>query len=371
MREQPHFAGEGVLEVFQIPEDDPLKEYRIIKADQWEKFPPGVLDKLIMGGYLVRESKLSGQYLFHRRMCGLQTESADLFEVARSISHDVTDVPDKTVREVVESFCERYRGQPWLMKNKSLTEDLYPESIVRIMAEADPLKVDIDLPYLKRFKRRLPPDTPYQRDLRELNVWFDDNIESILQDGGYNMPPQAVIADDDIILLCIEDDVYSDCSLIVTDDKRMCRRAAVCFPEKIIMRISCHDWVFHSADSERILGLLEDLLGRKPSLRIDFGSLDTFNDMTGATYSMGIPSTSPLIRNWSEDVPRRPPSSQSSIWSRFRVRPKINSRTLLSCVEVITHRNARTMDRLRLTPQREGLEPSVNSLVIPDKTGAQ
>jgi hypothetical protein len=348
MRESQHFAGEGIIEVKALKDDDPLKKYRIIKADEWKKIPPGVLERLTNSGRLVRESKLSGYYLFHQRMMGMLSEQVDLFETIKSMSHDVKDVDDDEISRVVTIFRNKYMKAPWLLKSE-LTEDLYPSWIIDVMADADPLKVDLDLPYLRRFNRRPRSDTPYKRDMDRLETWFMDNYEEMLETGIWkDPPPQEQLSDDEIILSIIDNprSVY-DAYIIITDDIRLAKKAGRMFPHKMIGRISCHDWVYHSALERKFVDGFRSLVGITPLVLIDEGSLTTFMDTTGATYSMGVPVVDPLIRKWSEDVSRRPPAKQSDIYSRFRPRPEITEETVMSSIMITTPRNSPIFERIR------------------------
>nr|QIR30314.1 RNA-dependent RNA polymerase [Plasmopara viticola lesion associated narnavirus 35] len=352
VREQPHFAGEGVVEVFRIPEDDPIKKHRVVKADEWEKFPRGVIDKLVSGGRLVRESKLSGWYLFHKRMCGILTGTADLFEVARSMSNEVTEPTDEDIVGTVSAFVNRYKGRPWTLK-QVFTEDIYNANIIEVMNHADPLRVDMpDFNYLKRFGRKPKSDTPYQRELDRLELWFDDNYEDILAGREYELPPRAVIEDDDVLLMEVERSP-SILHVLVTDDIKLCKRIARRNQgEKIICRISCYNWVFHSAAEHEFKKCVVNMFHIDPEFHVDFGSLDTFNEVTGSTYSYGIPATDPLIRNWEEDVPRRPPASQASIYSKFKIRPKIDEKVINDTIEVVSRRNSLITGRFRAPATR-------------------
>nr|UYL95372.1 MAG: hypothetical protein [Nanning Narna tick virus 2] len=339
VRDQPHFSGEGVTEVLAIPEDDPLKRFRVVKSSDWDLFPAGVLDKLIMGGRLVRESKLSGYYLFHKRMAGILEEVTDLFEVIASQSQEILDYSDDEIKGVISRFVKRFSNQPWLL-SRALKEDLYPDTIVQVMSQADPLRVDMpDLTYLKRFRRRPRPDTPHKRAVDQLATWFDDNFENILDGNSYELPPQDVLADDELIIMAV---TRSDrpAHLIVSDDKRMVRKCSRICVDKLIMRVPVTDWVQTAAPAREYLELLGELVGREPMLHIDSGSLDTFMDTTGATYSYGVPVIDPLIRSWNESVERRTPAKQSEIYRKFRVRPIVNKEFLMSTIEVVTHKDA-------------------------------
>jgi hypothetical protein len=337
IRDQPHFSGEGVVEVLSIPEDDPLKRFRILKKSDWEKFPPGVIEKLTNGNRLVRESKLSAYYLFHRRMTGILEERTDLFEVARSLSTETAPFPPEVEEDVIRRFVKYFGEKPWLLR-KEMSEDLYPQKIIKIMADADPLRVDMELGYLKRFTSRPRSDTPYKRSLDELENWFDNNYEDILQGvRPEEPPPQAIISDDEVIIDIIVHGKFQS-YMIVTDDVRMARKAARESPEKLVMRVPCRDWVHQSAPADEYRRVLSDTLGSDFEILIDQGSLDTFNDSTGATYSMGVPVVDPLIREWSGDVPRRPPAQQSEIYSRFRSRPKITKDLLFDTISVMSRK---------------------------------
>jgi hypothetical protein len=348
MRDTKHFDGEGIVEVKALKEDDPIKKYRILKKDQWKFIPPGVLEKLINAGRLVRESKVSGYHLFHQRLCGMLSEQVDLFEVIKSMSHDVKDIERHEVTRVVSEFRKRYVNNPWTLRSE-LQEDLYPSNIIDILANADPLKVNLDLPYLKRFNRRPRSDTPYKRDMDRLETWFHDQYEDMLELGIWSEPPpQEQLSDDEILLQIIANPRSQyDAYIIVTDDIRLAKKAGRMFPEVMIGRISCHDWVFYSADERKFVNGFIELTGFEPLVLIDEGSLTTFMDTTGATYSMGVPVVDPMIREWNRSVPRRPPAKQMDIWTRFRPRPEITLDVLKSCIMVTTPRMSRQIRRIR------------------------
>jgi len=345
MRDQPHFKNESVLEVLRIPEDDPIKKYRVIKQDDWEKFPAGVIDKLIMGGRLVRESKLSGQYLFHQRMCGILEERKDLFEVARTMTDEILEFHEDDILATIKKFRKKYYNRQWTLRSV-MNEDLYWPNIVSIMADADPLKVNLDLKYLDRFGHRPRSDTPHERRLDELEAWFVDNLHEILEGRSASIPPRDILADDDLIMLEIDRTVEL-IILLISDDNKLGFRAGRQFLDKVIFQVSCRDWVFHSADATKFEKEIKSLVGKEPHIIIDTGSLETFLETTGATYSMGIPVADPLIRKWNEDVPKRKAPAQAEIYSRWRIRPEITAALLRDIIQVRSPRNAATYERIR------------------------
>lgn len=347
-RDQRHFKDEAVLETLTIPEDDPIKRFRVIKRDQWGLFPSGILDKLIMCGKLVRESKLSAHYLFHKRMCGILEQETDLFEVLRRETDEILDIPDEDLLSTIERFRNRFVNSRWTLR-RTFEEDLYRPSVIDTMAKADPLRVDLDYKFLERFNRPPKPDTPYERDALRLEAWFDDNVDDILSGVGFtNWPPRDIVADDSLLELEVMNSPEL-CILVVTDDVKLARRIARNNLDKLIFRVSCSNWVFHSADAVKFEDRIQEMVTIRPYILIDTGALEAFMDKTGATYSMGIPVIDPLIRKWSEDVPRRAPASQAEIYSRWRPRPEITQELLAGIIEVMTPSSSQFFQRVRRT----------------------
>jgi hypothetical protein len=340
-RDNFHFSDEVVVERLQIKEDDPIQQYRAIKKTDWEKFPTGVLDKLISGGRLVRQSKICGLYLFHKRMCGILEEEQDLFETAEQMTSEVIDYPEEEVLETVKRFANKYSCSPWLLRAR-MEEDLYFPNLLDILAKADPLRVDLDLNYLSRFKRRPKSDSPHERAMDNLETWFYDNVHEILEGRSVTIPPREQLADDDLICLEISNNSWQ-VVLIVTDDIKLVRRAANQFPEKVILQIGCRPWVFFSADATVFASHIQGMLSVEPEIIIDHGSLDTFMARTGATYSMGIPVDDPLIREWSGDVPRRVNIGTM----RYKPRPHLTRSVVADVINMVTPPTNLSAIRLR------------------------
>jgi hypothetical protein len=240
LKESNHFQKEMMVELFQIPEDDPIRDYIVVREDEWNDYPEGVLLKLVTMGHLVPESKLSKYYLFQERISSLEQDlpEADLFQTIKRkmIEYPTIDVESSDARDIVERFSEDYRDQPYQL-NIGRTENLYHSYCIEKLAEGDPLRVQHDFPLIKKFRKRERPQTKYEEDGLLLYKWFMDAQRARLEGKPMGLPPQDVIEDDPIIVRTIAeggDDVF----VIATDDVKLYRLCLNKFPDTWVFRIS-------------------------------------------------------------------------------------------------------------------------------------
>jgi len=330
---QKHFNGESTVKIKSIPKDDPIRKFCQVEEDQWDLFPEGVLEKLVYGRRLVPESKIMPHYLFQERLQTLEQkiEGEDLFELIRTDHVELVEAKPETVKRTVEAFVDNFRNAPWLLATKR-RERLYPSTIIDVLAKCDPLRVDLDWDYLKRFQRRPKSDTPYERALDRLTEWFEENREPVLAGTDWHLPPTDIIADDPIIVRQCKLTTKS-MVIIVTNDRKLVRLVENEVPRLIVGRISVEDWVNVDADEGAFLRVFESEWPTIiPEIIVDQGALETFllkTDITGTRYP-----------EWNDSTLRPPPLGQQDIYDVF-LPPRVIDRTnLWSIVKVNTRRSA-------------------------------
>jgi hypothetical protein len=342
VRDTTHFEKEGIVETLTIPEDHPIKKYRVVKREETSLFPPGTLEQLQRNKVLVPETEVKKYYLFHERMAALDqvsTNGADLFEVLKVTALVLKDYTDGEVLEIVGKFVKKFKDAPWLLRYNS-DQDLYPEELISILAQSDPLRVRMpEFRYLQRFRKRPKPDSPYQREVATLSRWFDNNYEDVIAGRTFELPPVNIIEDDPIILLNIQR-MSEKLIIIVTDDRKLARLAARKFPSKIIGRIAIVDWVFHSMDYTGFKTAIHVVMPVTVEILVDQGSLETYMEtklmMPMANYSLGISVSDPLQREWSGDVWRLPPITQAQIYKNRRPRARVSVENVLDKIEILS-----------------------------------
>nr|QIR30316.1 RNA-dependent RNA polymerase [Plasmopara viticola lesion associated narnavirus 37] len=325
-KSQKHFNKEAYLEIREIPDTDPIKQHVIIKADDWEKFPVNTLMKLTNAGYLVRESQITKHYLFFDRLKSLTDDSdRDLFKVIKGIGLELSTYEDRKFREEATEFSRMYKKKPHLLLNAH-PEDLYPESIGKALAQADPLRVDLDYGFLKNFHSRIRPDSPYTRGVERLYEWFTDNYINILRGLPFEQPPQDVIEDDPIIIQTAANLVATGCDVIVyvTDDVKLVRASYNKGLSATHLRISCRDWVSIAGDETSVLRAVSKwFAGSHPQVIIDQGSLETFIDKTGSSYSLGVPIKESQPLGWNDEIVKPEQPTTMELLSRYHVHRKV------------------------------------------------
>jgi hypothetical protein len=345
VRDTTHFEKEGIVETLTIPEDHPIKKYRVVKREETSLFPPGTLEQLQRNKVLVPETEVKKYYLFHERIANLDQDcvNADLFEILKTTAYVVKDYSSEEILDIVSRFVTKFKATPWLLRYSS-DQDLYPEELISILARSDPLRVDMpEFGYIKRFNRRPKPDSPYQREVRNLSEWFDNNYEDVIAGREYSLPPVNIIEDDPIIILGISR-MPEKMVVIVTDDRKLAKLAARKFPDKIIGRISIVDWVFHSMDYTGFKRAIHVVMPTTVEILIDQGSLETYMEtklmMPLANYSLGISVSDPLQREWSGDVWRLPPITQAEIYRNRRPRVTVTIENVLDKIEILSRMNS-------------------------------
>jgi hypothetical protein len=250
-RQQTHFDTESYLEVFTIPEDDPIKQYCVVRTEDWEKFPSGVLEKLLSGNRLISEHEINKFYLFHQRLESLtQDLHQDLFEVIGRMGVEIEDYDDARQSKIISDFSKEYKGNTFCLTN-AVKQNLYPESLRQKLGEFDPRRVIFDWPYLANWKRtRSKGNTPMSEDLDTLEDWFKWNFEAVKAGEFYEDVPTYVISDDEVILE--EIDRYSvKVHVIVSDDRKLIRKAQNIFsPHKLILGFSARTYQLSTWEGE-------------------------------------------------------------------------------------------------------------------------
>jgi hypothetical protein len=241
---QRHFEKESMLEFYEIPEDDPIKTGILVRKDEWNQYPEGVLVKLISLGYLIPESKIMKYYLFQERLEQLeQLTNRDLFECVSAEIHDYPDhdIESQETEDIVKRFSEDYKDQPYRLKI-GMTENLYPDNITKLLDEGNPLRVtEVRYPLIDKFKgvNRLEPRNLYELQGLKLYAWFRHAQKLLRQTGEIDeLPPKDIIEDDPLIVQEVLDG-GSDIFIIVTDDLKLLRLVMNKNPDTWVFRISC------------------------------------------------------------------------------------------------------------------------------------
>jgi hypothetical protein len=241
LKESNHFSKEMMVELYQIPLDDPIRRYIVVPHDGWHDYPEGVLLKLVTLGYLVPESKIAKYYLFQERINTLEQEmpKADLFEVVKRklVSYPEIDLDSQKAEDIVTDFVEAYRDQPYRL-HIGKTENLYLSQAVEELAKGDPLVVQHDFPLIDKFRKRERPDTLYEQQGLDLYRWFMGAFRELQQEGEVStLPPTDIIEDDPVIVKAVADG-GGDIHVICTDDIKLYRLCLNKFPDTWVFRMS-------------------------------------------------------------------------------------------------------------------------------------
>jgi len=238
LKESNHFSSETMVEIFEIPKDDPIRRLIGVFREDHHKWPPGVLQKLVTLGYLIPESKLAKYYLFQERLEGLEQDTKrDLFEVVKAemVKLPSLDSPEDT-RRVVKRFVRGFRDYPFLLKGRR-EENLYVSQAIEGLEKGNPLTVPHDFPLIRKFCKRVRPSTPYEEDGLILYQWFMGAFRMITKGERPDPPPTDIIEDDPVMIQKINaggSDVY----LLVTDDIKLYRLCLNKFPDTWIFQVS-------------------------------------------------------------------------------------------------------------------------------------
>jgi hypothetical protein len=326
-----HFDSEAVTEVFQIPDDDPIKNFIIVPRDLAHKIPPGVLDRLVSSKHLTTSSEVEALYLYMKRIETLSQEivGTDLMEMVFSRCTEMKNYTFEETLRVCKDFKEQFYKKRWAIK-PLLDVDYYFTEDIDEFRNSDPRNVDIpEFDYIQRFGKRLPPDTPKRRAEEELYNWFVEWRSAILEDEFYELPPIQLLEDDPYILQQIarsDEEVI----IIVSDDRKLARLASNKFLEKMICRISVKHWLLMDANERPILDAIKKDLKADALILVDEGSLDAFlwrTDIDTVAYPA-----------WDERIDMKPPRQQEDIWNVYL--PPVTTSNVYDFVEIVDYRRA-------------------------------
>jgi len=323
-----HFDNEAVTEVFEIPENDPIKNFIIVSKEQVKLVPPGVLDRLREGGYLTTSSEVEALYLFMKRLESMdqKVESSDLMELVRSKVTHMKSCTFEEVQVTCEKFKDKFYKKQWAIK-PLVDVDYYFTEDIEEFRNSDPRNVNVPgFDFVNRFKKRLRPDTPKRRAEEELYNWFVEWRQSILNKEYYELPPTQLLEDDPFILQKSAD-ADEEVVVIVTNDRKLCRLVQNKLFEKTIMRISLENWLQLDADEQSVLRALKDDLKVDPILFVDEGSLDTFLWKTDID-----PNVYP---GWNDRIEAKKVRTQADIYDVYQPPIKIDSNTVYNFIDVI------------------------------------
>lgn len=277
---QKHFESESIIEFRSIAEDDPIRNEIIIREDQWDLFPVGVIEKLVSGGYLALESKLVSIYMLRDRINQLdQTIHVDTFS---KYLHEFSSDPKEMAEESLSKFVKAWRSTPYLFRNYK-RENVYFYEVIDRLSEYDPLGVKtFPLKETYQFGGYEEIMSSYGRQVLRLFNWFVENYRKILAGESFTLPPVDILSDDEIIPLRLED--YSGNKkliLVVTDDVKLLRRLNSLFQPKemVIFGIPIEDYAVTDYDDVSWVKSVSEYFRidrRWVELEVDTGSLEAF-----------------------------------------------------------------------------------------------
>jgi hypothetical protein len=326
-----HFDGEAVAEVFTIPDDDPIKQLVTVRREDAKKIPPGVLERLVESKHLTTSKEVEALYLFMKRLEELeQVVHNDLFEMLRTKVSVLREYSKEDTLKTCEKFKSKFFKQQWTLR-RPFEVDYYLTHHIDELRSSDPRTVNIEFDYVNRFAKRLRPDSVKTRAEEELYEWFVRNVDNILEENEYDLPPTQLLEDDPYILQRIG---YNgvEVNIIVTDDRKLCRLAQNKFTEKIIMRISIKDWVFIDADERAVIDAIYDDLKVTPAVLVDEGSLDTFlwkTDISPNAYA-----------KWGDPVNVKKTRTQEEVYDVYQPPVNVDRSNVYNFVEIVNTRVA-------------------------------
>jgi hypothetical protein len=258
-----------------------------------------------------------------------QDVTSDLMDLAFSRVTNMDNVSYTEVKETCDQFKETFYKKRWAIK-PLVDVDYYFTEDIDEFRNSDPRNVDIPgFDYIKRFGKRIPPDTPKRRAEMELYEWFCEWRAAILNDEFFELPPTQLLEDDPFIIIraseCAEQVV-----VIVTDDRKLCRLASNKLIDKLICRISIKNWVLMDAMEKPIIDTIKQDLKADAIVLVDEGSLDTFLWKTDIN-----PSVYP---GWTGRIDLKPPRTQEDIWDVYM--PPISIANIYDFVEITDVRKA-------------------------------
>lgn len=285
VRSAVHFNKESYLEYFKIPRDDPVRAYIVVPAEDRGKFPPGLLSRLVQSRHLVPESRLIAYYLMQERINDMNAELQDVFE---TVEKTVENIEIPTLDEVdwlnlITDFRNKFYHRTHDLKPESI-EDLYDVEAILKLENGNPLRVtDVNIPVLQKFNRSVMKHSAHDIEAEELYNWFWENREAVLNGETIytgTLPP-IHLADDDLIFAQAslrETPLY----IVVTDDKRLCRRLQDHIIGITVVQVPCEDLVKlvgEDMDAEKLIETLSPMYGvpsEEMTFLVDTGSIESF-----------------------------------------------------------------------------------------------
>lgn len=325
-----HFDSEAITEVYTIPDNDPIKNFIIVPRDLAHKIPPGVLDRLTSSKHLTTSSEVEALYLYMKRIESLTQEApVDLMSEVFARATEMKQYSFTEVKEVCDRFKNEFYKKRWAVK-PLVDVDFYFTEDIDEFRSSDPRNVDIpEFEYIKRFGKRIPPDTPKRRAEEELFNWFTEWRQAILDGEYYEPPPLQLLEDDPFIIQktieCVEEVV-----VIVSDDRKLARLASNKALDKTVMRMSIKHWVLMDAMEGPILNALKEDLRVDAIVLVDEGSLDAFlwkTDIDTVAYPA-----------WNERIDMKPPREQEDIYNVYM--PPVRASNVYDFLEIVDIRRA-------------------------------
>jgi len=314
LKESKHFNKEAWVECLDIHPDDPIRDKRVLSAEESKLFPGTVLSKLKRMGYLMGQSTLMKYYLFQERLDTMGEVDRDLFtRVKEQVSSlDPESISDEILEAEVTQFCNRFSHRPFDVR-RDKWEDLYDFDAVKTLEQGNPLRVTtVHFPFLDRFIRREPPKSRYEEEGRELYEWFLGAKEQLLAGEEPDYAPPWLLEDDPLIIhqiALMETSHY----IVATDDQAMLRKAERKVPGVVIIQISCAD-LFKMTDNDygdaeevvEQVAMCYQVTMEDVTFLVDTGSLEAYTELR-TTMKSGQNEITSVIAGipWNLNVERK------------------------------------------------------------------
>jgi hypothetical protein len=308
-KESRHFDGEAWVESLVIPENHPIKQKMKLTVEQAKLLPPGVITKLVSMKYLVSETQLTKYFLFQERLDEMENVQRDVFQVAiEKLECIDEEFSNEELENVVTNFVDLYSHRPYDLKREQY-DNLYDFEAIEALEAGNPLRVTcVDFPLIAKFWKREPPRTRYEEEGLRLWEWFQGAVERLVQGLPIDNPPVEVLEDDPLIIQEIGQ-MRTPFYFVITNDKKMLRKASRKVPAATIVHISCEDFVnignYDFDNPERVIEAIMPLYNidswEDLTLLVDSGSLETFLELR--TEKNNVISTTSGIP-WNKDIKR-------------------------------------------------------------------
>jgi len=286
-----HFDNETYTAIRAIPEDHPIAAYRLCQTTDLDKFPVGLVEKLVHHRRLVPETEVSRHLLLHEHLASLQegVEEQDLFEDLKVFCTTVCLPTESEALELLKTFREMYYDRPWMLKQFK-QQAVYTKEVIQALRNHDPLAVRNEY-FIPNTMKILVRDndikveegkkTRHERHVDALEEFFLANFQNII-DGDLtylDRMPRDILADDPLIykdVLGLPDDIY--CVIIVTDDRRLAHLIES-ESSKVVVQIKIKDWFMNECDEDKFLAAINEFWSiKRKSIKvyIDQGSMEAY-----------------------------------------------------------------------------------------------